>query len=192
MAALRANALDFERVYTNEEFEALPSEYENYELINGRLIERMASGDSHGRIATRLDHAIAFFDPDEKLGFAWRDTTFRIASGFEPKPDLAFVVAARIPPESAGVLAIRPDLAVEIHSPSDLASKPQRFAAANKIAEYLKNGVRLVWAINPQKQSVEVYHPDQREPVQILDINGELDGEDVIPGFKLKIADLFK
>lgn len=191
MAAMRANPTDLERIYTNEEFEALPSEYERFELIDGRLVEKMPGGDQHGRIARRLDYALGIYALDNGLGETWRDTTFRIAPGFEPIPDLAFIMAERVPAETSGVATVRPDLAVEVHSPRDLASATNR-ATAHKITEYQKNGIPLLWIINPATQTIEVYHPEQPTPVQVLNINGELDGENIIPGFTMKVADLFR
>ena len=52
-------------------------------------------------------------------------------------------------------------------------------------------GMALVWAINPVLKSVEVFRPGQSNPVQILGINDELGGEEVIPGFKLTVKTLF-
>jgi Uma2 family endonuclease len=57
--------------------------------------------------------------------------------------------------------------------------------------EWQKVGVGLIWAINPQKQEVEVYHLDQAKPFRVLYNQDELDGEAVIPGFKLRISKLF-
>ena len=180
------------RLYTNEEFEELPAFYERYELIEGKLVERMSTGGEHGRVAGQIERRITLFDPEEKIGLVWRDTGFNIASGFIPTPDLAFVTLARMPVIDKKALKVVPDLVVEVHSPSDLKSKPGRDAAANKIRKYQAAGVKIVWAVNPDKQLVEAYHPGEVEPWKIYSLDDELDGEDVLPGFKLKVATLFK
>ncbi len=181
-----------ERIYTNEDFEELPAFYERYELIKGKLVERMSTGGEHGRITGLIAKHFTLFDPEEKIGLVWHDTSFNIAPGFIPTPDLAFVTLARMPVIDAKALKVVPDLVVEVHSPNDLKSKPGREAAANKIRKYQAAGVKIVWAINPDKQLVEAYHPGEAEPWKIYNLADELDGEDVLPGFKLKVATLFK
>ena len=180
-----------ERLYTNQEFEELPAFYERYELIEGKLVERMSTGGEHGRIGGLLEKRINFFDPEEKIGLVWHDTSFNIAPGFIPTPDLAFVTLGRMPVIDKKALKVVPDLVVEVHSPSDLESKAGREAAANKIRKYQAAGVKIVWAVNPDKQIIEAYHPGEAEPWKISGLADELEGEDVLPGFKLKVATHF-
>jgi Uma2 family endonuclease len=84
----------------------------------------------------------------------------------------------------AGFFDGPPDLAVEIISPNDTLAE-----VAMKAAEYLSYGTRRVWVINPRNRTATVYRPDH-EPRLIAE-NGSLDGEDVLPGFSLALADLF-
>lgn len=109
-----------------------------------------------------------------------------------PIPDLGFMVASRVPAKSNKSIKGVPDLVVEIHSPTDLRSKAEREAATQKIKDWQKVGVRIIWAINPRKKEVEVYHSDQAKPVQVLTSNDELSGEDVISGFKIDMKGLFE
>ncbi len=183
--------IDFNRTYTNAEFEDLPSFDGKLELIEGKLVIKMA-GDRHGRIINRLNRKIAFFDPEENLGIAWSDTSFDMGIGWIPAPDLGFIVAARVPPESEKSVQVIPDLAVEVWSPSDLDSQSLREAAMTKIRKYQEVGVRLIWAINPRQKMVLVYRPGQAEPIKILHINDQLDGEEIIPGFVMPVKALFE
>jgi Uma2 family endonuclease len=52
--------------------------------------------------------------------------------------------------------------------------------------EYLDNGLRLGWLINPQSRQVEIYRLGQ--PVEIIAIPTKLSGEDVLPGFELQLS----
>ncbi len=183
--------IDLDRTYTNAEFEALPTEGRRLELIEGKLVEKMP-GDTHGRIGRRIILKLGFFDRKARLGVMWPGTTFDLGEGWQPIPDLGFLVASRVPPETEGAIRVIPDLVVEVHSPSDLDSKPGRDAAARKIRHYQEAGVRLIWAINPRAKTVEVYHYDQAEPIATLSLKDTLEGEDVIPGFKLKVRTLFE
>lgn len=88
--------------------------------------------------------------------------------------------------------ATPPDLAIEIWSPHELASRKRREEAREKIQRYLASGVALVWVINPKNQTVEIYRSGQVGPVQILQKPDELSGEEVIPGFNLSVAKLFE
>jgi Uma2 family endonuclease len=188
---LRTKEPDLERLYTPEEFENLPAFDELYELVKGKLVKKPMPGDKHGRIARRLMRKFDRFDPDENLGILWVDTTFNVGTGWMPIPDLGFVMAGNVPAESdKGVKAV-PDLVVEIHSPTDLRSKTEREAADQKIKDWQTVGVKIIWAINPAKKSVEVYHAGQSDAVAVLSGQDELDGENVIPGFKLNINELF-
>jgi Uma2 family endonuclease len=64
-----------------------------------------------------------------------------------------------------------------------------------KVEKLLEGGVSIVWVVYPNRQQVEVYHAGrayQSGPVQTLGLADSLDGEDVIPGFKLTVAALFE
>jgi Uma2 family endonuclease len=78
-----------------------------------------------------------------------------------------------------------PDLAVEIGSPTNLAEEID-----NKITDYFQSGVCLVWVFYPDSGRVSVY----RSPTQvsILGRTDTLDGGEVLPGFRLPIAQLYK
>jgi Uma2 family endonuclease len=188
---LPVRGVDMRRTYTPEEFEALPQFNELYELVNGKLVKKPMPGDDHGRIARIIMKHYDRYDPDEKLGKLWSATTFDVGTGWLPIPDLGFITAERVPARSPRSVKGVPDLVVEIHSPTDLRSKAERAQAARKIKDWQQVGVRLIWAVNPRRGEVEVYHPAQSKPVQVLTSNDELDGENVIPGFRLKVSDLF-
>ncbi len=185
--------IELERIYTVEEFEELPEFEEYYELIEGKLVEKMSPGDEHGRISRNIIVHLDRFDPEEKLGMIWPGTSFVLSPTNVPIPDLGFLVASRVP-KKRGKKAIRkvPDLVVEVWSPSDLRSAPEREAAQNRIQRYQAAGVRIIWSINPRNKTVEIYHPNNAPLVAILGINDKLDGEDVIPGFELKVKALFE
>jgi len=85
-----------------------------------------------------------------------------------------------------GFLEGAPDLAVEILSPGNTVAEME-----GKIEEYFANSGRLVWVISPTQHYILVYHSAQ-EPERLLKMNDTLDGEMVIPGFKLPVADLFQ
>ena len=102
------------------------------------------------------------------------------------QPDVSFVKQERVPQRFDDYPTIAPDLVVEIVSPSD-----RLVNILAKIALYQKYGVKLIWLVQPFIQSVSVYRLATRTLQQQIELNGELDGEDVIPGFKLALTDIF-
>jgi Uma2 family endonuclease len=77
-----------------------------------------------------------------------------------------------------------PDLAVEVVSPSDLATDLDR-----KLVEYVEAGVSLVWVVYPETRRAFVF--SSATEVRILSASDELDGGAVIPGFRLALTRLF-
>ncbi len=102
------------------------------------------------------------------------------------RPDVSFIRADRLPAEEAreGHCRIAPDLAVEVISPNDLYCDVDE-----KVNEYLAAGVRLVWVVNPSARRVLIRRRD-RTAAELLEAD-ELDGEDVVPGFRCRVAALF-
>jgi len=187
--AMRLPTAEPEKLYTVEEFELMPEFNDNYELIDGRLIKRVGNF-INGQIAIAFVTAYVRFDPTKKIGYITiADVNVKLDKEHAPAPDISFWKASNRPPRIKGA-APRPDFCAEIWSDSDLRTKMNQTNARAKIARYLDAGVQLVWAINPDKQIVEVHRPGQTAP-EVLDINGELSGEDVIPGFKMAVRELF-
>jgi Uma2 family endonuclease len=153
------------------------------ELQAEEEIEELATGEN-GEIAVLLTVALENYVYNNQLGWMFDGrTTFEMKPGLAKRePDLSFVAAGRLPNRVRDILKLAPDLAVEIVSPSDML-----FDVEEKVLQYLQSGVRLV---RPVVQAVDVYRPEAHKP-NTLGIDDELDGEDVIPGFKLKISALF-
>ena len=194
MAASKARAVEAEKLYTISDFEKMPEFSENYELIDGRIAEKAMPGDRHGRIARLIEKQIILLDPQDKLGMTWRDTTIKIAGdeGNGRTPDMAYVNASRVPPISDGSLAVVPDLVVEVWSPSDNESKSALESTWKKREYWREHGVKITWCINPKAKEVEVLYTDPNKADVVLELGDTLDGEDVIPGFKMPVAALFE
>jgi Uma2 family endonuclease len=103
-----------------------------------------------------------------------------------PPPDLAYFPAEAIPPPErwAGLVEVAPALAVEVLGPVD---HPE--VVADDAAAYLEAGVRIVWAVDPRQRTVTVYQPDLT--ARVLREGDVLDGGEVLPEFRLSLAELF-
>jgi Uma2 family endonuclease len=78
-----------------------------------------------------------------------------------------------------------PEVVVEVISPTD-----RYFAVTDKVQEYLDAGVKLVWVVHPEQQTVMVYRATGGDP-SLLHIHDSLSGEDVLPGFSCPLASIF-
>ena len=101
-------------------------------------------------------------------------------------PDVAFVAKDRLPsPLPKGFFVGPPDLAVEVLSPED---RPSGVKA--KVRDWLDAGCRLVWLVDPRRQTVEVYQNSGE--AKVLRGSDTLSGEPLLPGFSLVVAEIFR
>jgi Uma2 family endonuclease len=174
------------KTYSVEEFMALSENGKRYELVEGELVDMGQPGEEHGRISKRLDNKLTAHVEANNLGSLYITTGFRLAPKTVRAPDLAFISASRPVAKSREAIAVAPDLAVEVISPSDKWSD-----IIEKVREYQTVGVRLIWLVDPYTPSVHIFH--QSDVIQtILSIEAELDGEAVLPGFKVAVKSLFE
>jgi len=161
-----------------------------YEVVDGKIVEK-EMGARDVEIAGILFRNLGVFAHTNRLGRALMEFVFRIDQGrdLQRRPDVAFVSHAKWPVQlrvpDVAVWDMVPDLAVEVVSPSNSADQ-----VLEKTHEYFKAGVNVVWVIYPRQQAIYVYaSPTQ---IQVLQVGQDLDGGDVIPGFRLPLAALFE
>lgn len=160
-----------------------------YELVGGQLVERNVSTLS-ALVEGLVYEMIQGYVRPNKLGLVWPGTLgiqcFPRHPKMVRKPDVSFVKADRLSAKllETGHFPLAPDLAVEVISPGDLAHE-----VAEKIEEYLQAGVPMVWIIEPELRIVDVYRKSGIN--SRLREGDELLGEDVLPGFRCKVAELF-
>jgi Uma2 family endonuclease len=178
------------RLVTAEELSRLPDDGQRYELIAGELRAMAPTGDEHGGIVMAVAESLGPHVRANRLGRARtgepgyvlaRDPdTVRAA-------DVAFISAerARASGTVGGYRVGAPDLVVEVISPHDLYTEVEE-----KVAEWLSHDARMVVVINPRRRTVAVY----RAPtvVRILTEADTLDGEDVVPGWRMPVAAMFE
>jgi Uma2 family endonuclease len=158
-----------------------------YEIVAGQPEEKTMGGARHSGVGVRLIVRLASHVETHQLGGIYGpDATFQIGEN-QRIPDVAFVAASRFPAEGEpeSIWPMPPDLAVEIISPYDLYEK-----VISKVEEYLVHGVRQVWLISPEHKTLTIY----ASPTQttILTEADELVSEELFPGFRCRIADLFR
>jgi Uma2 family endonuclease len=174
--------------WTVEELERDPPEG-RWELVDGELVEMAPSGGEASTVGGTVVYFLNAHVRPRKLGKVYSaDGGFVIFPGREllRAPDAAFVKADRLAAgrPAVGFERVVPDLVVEVVSPGD---RPGEVAA--KVAEYLAAGVRLIWVLEPRPRTVTV-HPAGQAP-RVLGEGDELDGGEVLPGFRVAVAELF-
>jgi Uma2 family endonuclease len=157
------------------------------ELVDGVLVEK-GMGFRSSLLAAVLIEVLRGFIVPRKLGLVLApDGALRLMPGLVRIPDVSYLSWASIPggkvPKET-IPAIAPDLAVEVLSESNTKRE-----MARKRREYFASGTRLVWEVDPESRTVAVY--DAPERFQMLSEADNLDGGDLLPGFTLRLADLF-
>jgi Uma2 family endonuclease len=177
------------KLMTAEELAQLPVDGRHYELVRGAVVEVTPAGGRQGENAGQIAGHLWVFVQSHGLGRIYvAETGYVLARNPDivRAPDVSFVRADRLPPEQEreGFLELAPDLVVEVVSPNDRMRD-----VADKVLEYLDAGVRLVWVVEPRRRTVTVWTPDRR--ARILTEPDELDGGDVLPGFRLPLVEIF-
>lgn len=160
---------------------------QNHELVEGRLIETMPAGFIHGFVTQELSYYVLDFVKKNRLGVVVAaETGFILAGKTFRGADSAFIGNEKLQefgyPE--GFFPAAPDIAVETASPGNSSEE-----LLTKVDEYLNAGSRLVWVLNPKRRMAFVYRPN--DVISVLRETDFLDGEDVLPGFRLSLAELF-
>ena len=156
---------------------------------NGDLIIMPPTGGETGNYNSGLNGELWLWNKQSKLGKTFDSSTgFKLPNGANRSPDAAWISLERwnslSREEKATFLPLCPDFVIELLSPSDTLK-----ATREKMGEYLDNGTRLAWLINPRSKQVEIYRPSQ--DVEILESPQSLSGETVLPGFVLNIGEIW-
>ena len=183
-----AVATEHKTRYTPEDLLAMP-DGKNYELVDGRLVERNMGAESSW-IGGNLYFALRSHCKDPTVGWVWPADNgyqcFPHAPKLVRRPDVSFIRAGRLPGGQLpkGHVRIAPDLAVEVVSPNDLA-----YEVEEKVDDYQKAGVPLIWVIYPENRTVFIRRGNGS--VTQLHQDDELSGEEVILGFRCTVRSLF-
>lgn len=166
--------------------EILPDPEKSYEIVDGQPEEKEMPGGKHGVISANLSGELRNYSKTTKRGLICSETNFKIGRN-ERIPDVAFIIAERIPPDGMpeGVVDFPPDLAVEIISPNDVHDK-----VGEKVLEYLEAGVRQVWLVSQKLRLITIFR--SLTDVQVFTEDSELLSEDLLPGFRCPLKEIFR
>lgn len=172
------------------EVERLP---DRYEVIDGEIVEKLPMSAFAAEVANRIHDELVVYARSSKKGRARMDMLFRIPLAEDKtrnrSPDAAFISFARWPenrpmPYRGNPVDVVPDLMVEVASPTDEAED-----LLAKAFEYLDAGARLVWVAYPLLKVVYAF--ESRTKQRQFFENDDLDGGEILPGFRVAMATLF-
>ena len=156
----------------------------------GEIIIMPPAGGETGHRNINLAFQLESWSRQNDLGIAFDSSTgFKLPNGAERAPDASWIKCDRwnslnteqkrkFPP-------LCPDFVIELRSETDSIKTLQL-----KMLEYMDNGAKLGWLIDPKTQKVEIYRLEKQ--VEILQNHATLSGEDVLPGFVLNLSFVFK
>ncbi len=182
---------------TDEQFYYLCMANEQWRMeltAEGELIIMPPTGGESGIRNSDLNADLVIWNRQTRLGYVFDSSTiFRLPSGAKRSPDVSWVIRERWEALSLeqrrGFPPLCPDFVIELRSETDSLPPLQR-----KMRDYLANGLRLGWLIDPQTPLVEIYRRDRE--VETLNFSAQqtpptLSGESVLPGFILDLAPIF-
>jgi Uma2 family endonuclease len=155
----------------------------------GELSIMSPTGGETGDRNLELGGQVWFWNRQNGLGKAFDSSTgFKLPNGATRSPDVSWIKIARwnalTPEQRKRFLPLCPDFVIELVSESDDLADTQA-----KMREYIANGLRLGWLINPKNKQVEIYR--QNQEIEVLQSPANLSGENVLPGFILDLQPIF-
>lgn len=159
-----------------------------FELVDGTLVEKVM-GFRESLLAVCIAHLLKTVLDKNNLGIvAGADGMMRLLGKFVRIPDVSYISWEKLPGRkipSKPIPDLVPDLAVEVLSEGNTEEEMER-----KLKEYFLAGVRLVWLVDPDRQTVEVFTaPDESRLLAEADL---LTAEGVLPGFMVQVRSIFE
>ncbi|MGB3637011.1 MAG: Uma2 family endonuclease [Rivularia sp. (in: cyanobacteria)] len=178
--------------FTDEEFEQIVNFNKELRLeltAEGELIIMSPTGGETGNRNFEIYIDLGIWNRKNNLGKAFDSSTgFKLRNGATRSPDASWILLERweelTPQQRKKYLPLCPDFAVELVSESDDVEDTRK-----KMREYIENGLRLGWLINPKDKQVEIYRAGKE--VEVLQSPTSLSGEDVLSGFTLDLQMIF-
>ncbi len=168
---------------TVEQFLALPEEEGvRRELIDGEVITMAWAGQPHEIVKSIFFRKLGHYIELNPIGWVMGETAYRLSPHDAPMPDVSVVVKGRLQPGHSSLIAICPDIAVEV-----VSSEPAAVLRA-KVQLYLQHGAKAVWVAYPDLRMIQVY---TGEGVRELTGDEPLEAPDILPEFRVPASVFF-
>ena len=178
---------------TDEQFFQLCQDNQDYQFertASGEIIIMPPTGGETGNRNFEITVGLGIWNKQYNLGKGFDSSSgFKLPNGANRSPDASWVKQERwealSPQQKRKFIPLCPDFVVELLSPTDSLKPTQA-----KMQEYIDNGAKLGWLIDPKTKKVEIYR--QGKQVEILQNPATLSGEEVLPGFVLNLSSVFR
>lgn len=156
------------------------------ELVNGEIVDKDESTQLTAVIGGRIGYFLNQYIIPRNSGYVTGAMAYYALSTRDLcSPDVAYISKERHPILNGDFFPIAPDIAIEIIKPKSKAAQLK-----NKMAAYADGGVHLVWEVYPSLKSINImYYPVGKG--KSLDKEDILDCGDILPGFTLKVSEIF-
>jgi Uma2 family endonuclease len=172
---------------TADQLLEMPDDGLRHELVRGEVTTMSPPMSEHGQIVALLTGLLLQQVRSNRSGRVFTGGGFLLHRNPDTvrEPDVAFVRQEALDRVGSndGYWPGAPDLAVEVISPNDRYTEVDE-----KVQEYLEAGARLVWIVNPRRQSITVR---TQSDVKLLGEADSLGGGDVVPGFVCAVREIF-
>ncbi len=172
-----------------EQIDALPRD-RLFEIVDDQVLEIPSMGMLATTFASVLVSFINAYAMPKRLGLAIGEGLYRFSPERpQRRPDVSFIASNAWPANLTALsdppsLTAVPALAVEVVSPTNTSSEIEE-----KRQEYFDAGVKVVWIVHPIPRTIHVYR--SARDCHVIDASGSLDGGEAIPGFQVKVSELF-
>jgi Uma2 family endonuclease len=184
--------VDVHRVLTGEEFEQLCQDNRETRMeltAKGELILMPPTGSKTGLRNAKLTRHFGNWAEPNGTGVDFDSSSgFVLPNGARRSPDVSWVKRERwdalTEEEQDGFAPLCPDFVIELRSRSDNLPPLE-----DKMLEYIANGARMAWLIDPLRKRVYIYRPNRN--ADILEDPETVSGDPELPGFKLDVRELW-
>ncbi len=179
---------------TDEEFKQFCAENPDWRIEcdkDKNVIAMAPTYSESGRLNGILFGKVFIWNEISKLGETFDSSTgFKLPNGATRSPDVSWIAKERweaLPQaEKEDFAHICPDFCIELRSKTD---RVKRIKA--KLEEYIENGCRLGWLVDPVEEAVRLYRQDGTVEI-VKGFDKKLSGENVLPGFEFDLQILTK
>ncbi len=179
-------------IVTQEQFEQIAIANRDLRLertAKGELIVMPPAGSDTGRKNADISGQLYVWNKKTKLGFVFDSSAgFILPNGAERSPDASWIEKSRweaLTKEQQEKFApICPDFVIELKSKSDRLKTLEA-----KMEEYIENGAKMGWLIEPENKQVQIYYPDRA--VEICSNISSISGYNLLPEFELDLTEIW-
>jgi len=178
-----------DKLITAKEFMEMPDPEDGtqQELVRGEIVSLPMPSYKCVECQAAIAYMLRHYAKTNRAGRVVTETGVRTEKNPDTVrgPDVAYWSAVSLPLDAVieGYALVPPDLCVEVLSPSNTPKLIKQ-----KIKEYLFNGTKVVWIVDPEDRSMKIY----RSPLESrsLEEDAVLDGDETLPGFTCRVSDL--